>query len=99
MKKWVALMMICLLVVGCVGFSNGYCLAATRPEPDSLQYTLTKRVEASLEISSTGKATCRGYIVLSYRDAGHRNRCNLICCAASIVEIYERLHKNFCKGE
>ena len=38
-------------------------------------------------------------IVLSYRDAGHRNRCNLICCAASIVEIYERLHKNFCKGE
>ena len=48
MKKWVALMMICLLVVGCVGFSNGYCLAATRPEPDSLQYTLTKRVEASL---------------------------------------------------
>ena len=69
MKKWVALMMICLLVVGCVGFSNGYCLAATRPEPDSLQYTLTKRVEASLEISSTGKATCRGYIRASSTDS------------------------------
>ena len=69
MRKWVTFMMVCLLIASCVGFSSANCMAATRPEPDSPQYTLTKRVEASLEISSTGKATCRGYIRASSTDS------------------------------
>lgn len=69
MKRWVAFMMACLLVVGCMGFSSGNCVAATRPEPDSPQYTLTKRVEVSLDISSAGKATCRGYIRANSADS------------------------------
>ena len=69
MKKWVAFLMVCLLVVGCVGFSGGCCLAATRPEPDSLQYTLTQSTWATLSISESGKATCVGYIRASSSDS------------------------------
>ena len=69
MKKRIAFMLVCLLVVSCVGFSSGYCMVATRPEQSNPQYTLTKSTWASLGISATGKATCTGYIRASSSDS------------------------------
>ena len=69
MRKWVTFMVVCLLIASCVGFSSANCMAATRPEPDSPQYTLTKSAWASLSISTTGKATCTGYIRASSTDS------------------------------
>lgn len=62
MRKHILFILVCVLVVNCVVVTCGNCQAATHPELEKPQYTLTKRIEASLDIASNGEATCRGYI-------------------------------------
>lgn len=69
MKKLVLVVMVCLLVVSCVWGSGEKCMAAVRPEPDGLQYTLTKSAWANLNISTSGEAICTGYIKADSMDS------------------------------
>lgn len=90
MKKWITIMLVCLIVVGSVGFKCENCFAAMKPDlVVDPQYELTKSTWATLSISSTGIATCTGYIKASAIDSTINITMKLLVKDGNIWKTYD----------